>query len=48
MYDPHTDPRQGGGMAGMLAGCWFLIAEDEMLILMNIEMALEDLGCVMF
>lgn len=32
----------------MLAGCWFLIAEDEMLILMNIEMALEDLGCVMF
>ena len=29
----------------MLAGCRILIVEDEMLVLMNIELALEDLGC---
>lgn len=34
-------------MTGILAGRRILIVEDEMLILMNIEMALEDLGCTM-
>ena len=29
----------------MLAGRRILVVEDEMLVLMNIEMALEDLGC---
>lgn len=32
-------------MTGFLAGRRMLIVEDEMLVLMNIEMALEDLGC---
>ncbi len=32
-------------MTGILTGRRILVVEDEMLILMNIEMALEDLGC---
>ncbi|MDT9601071.1 response regulator [Sphingosinicella rhizophila] len=32
-------------MTGLLAGRRILVVEDEMLVLMNIEMALEDLGC---
>jgi CheY-like chemotaxis protein len=32
-------------MTGILAGCRILVVEDEMLILMNIELALSDLGC---
>jgi len=32
-------------MTGLLTGCRVLVVEDEMLVLMNIEMALEDLGC---
>ncbi len=32
-------------MTDMLAGCRILIVEDEMLVLMNIELALEELGC---
>ncbi len=32
-------------MTGLLTGCRILVVEDEMLVLMNIEMALEDLGC---
>lgn len=34
-------------MSGLLSGRRILIVEDEMLVLMNIEMALEDLGCTM-
>lgn len=30
---------------GLLTGRRILVVEDEMLVLMNIEMALEDLGC---
>jgi CheY-like chemotaxis protein len=32
-------------MTGPLAGCNILVVEDEMLVLMNIESALTDLGC---
>lgn len=32
-------------MTGLLAGRRMLVVEDEMLVLMNIEMELEDLGC---
>ncbi|TPG12615.1 response regulator [Sphingomonas oligophenolica] len=32
-------------MTGLLAGRQMLVVEDEMLVLMNIEMAFEDLGC---
>ena len=32
-------------MTGLLAGRRILVVEDEMLVLMSIEMALEDLGC---
>lgn len=32
-------------MTSLLAGRRILVVEDEMLVLMNIEMALEDLGC---
>lgn len=32
-------------MTGLLSGRRILVVEDEMLILMNIEMTLEDLGC---
>lgn len=32
-------------MSGLLTGLRILVVEDEMLVLMNIEMALEDLGC---
>ncbi|TXC74074.1 response regulator [Sphingorhabdus soli] len=32
-------------MSGLLTGRRILVVEDEMLVLMNIEMALEDLGC---
>lgn len=32
-------------MTGLLAGRRMLVVEDEMLVLMNIEMAFEDLGC---
>lgn len=32
-------------MTALLKGRRILIVEDEMLVLMNIEMALEDLGC---
>ena len=32
-------------MIGLLASHRILVVEDEMLVLMNIEMALEDLGC---
>ncbi len=32
-------------MTGPLAGRRILVVEDEMLVLMSIEMALEDLGC---
>ena len=32
-------------MTGLLTGRRVLVVEDEMLILMNVEMALEDLGC---
>lgn len=32
-------------MIGPLTGRRILLVEDEMLVLMNIEMALEDLGC---
>ncbi|WP_174285336.1 hypothetical protein [Sphingomonas bacterium] len=32
-------------MTGLLAGRRMLVVEDEMLVLMNIEMALEELGC---
>ena len=32
-------------MTDLLAGRRMLVVEDEMLVLMNIEMALEDLGC---
>ena len=32
-------------MTGLLAHHRILVVEDEMLVLMNIEMALEDLGC---
>lgn len=32
-------------MTGLLAGRRMLVVEDEMLVLMNIEMALEDFGC---
>jgi CheY-like chemotaxis protein len=32
-------------MTGLLAGRRILVVEDEMLVLMQIEMALEDLGC---
>uniref|UniRef100_UPI0035CC8A41 response regulator n=1 Tax=uncultured Sphingomonas sp. TaxID=158754 RepID=UPI0035CC8A41 len=32
-------------MTGLLAGCRILAVEDEMLVLMNIEAALEDFGC---
>ena len=32
-------------MIGLLAGHRILVVEDEMLLLMNIEMALEELGC---
>ena len=34
-------------MTGILTGRRMLVVEDEMLVLMNIEMALEDLGCSM-
>ena len=33
-------------MSGILANRRILVVEDEMLVLMNIEMILEDLGCV--
>jgi CheY-like chemotaxis protein len=32
-------------MNGLLAGRRILVVEDEMLVLMHIEMALEELGC---
>ena len=32
-------------MTALLAGRRILVVEDEMLVLMNIEMALEELGC---
>ncbi len=32
-------------MTGLLAGRRILVVEDEMLVLMNIELALQDLGC---
>jgi CheY-like chemotaxis protein len=32
-------------MTGLLAGRRILVVEDEMLVLMQIEMALEDFGC---
>lgn len=32
-------------MTGLLAGRHILVVEDEMLVLMSIETALEDLGC---
>jgi CheY-like chemotaxis protein len=32
-------------MTGFLAGRRILVVEDEMLVLMNIELALSDLGC---
>jgi len=32
-------------MTGLLSGRRMLVVEDEMLVLMNIEMALEDLEC---
>lgn len=32
-------------MTGLLTGRRILVVEDEMLVLRNIEMALEDLGC---
>ncbi|WP_375403017.1 response regulator [uncultured Sphingomonas sp.] len=32
-------------MTGLLAGRRVLVVEDEMLVLMNIEMAFQDLGC---
>jgi CheY-like chemotaxis protein len=32
-------------MTGLLAGRRILVVEDEMLVLMNIEMMLADLGC---
>ena len=32
-------------MNGLLAGRRILVVEDEMLVLMHIEMAFEDLGC---
>ena len=32
-------------MTGLLANRRILVVEDEMLVLMNIEIALEDLGC---
>lgn len=32
-------------MTGLLAGRRILVVEDEMLVLMNIETMLEDLGC---
>lgn len=32
-------------MTGLLAGRRILVVEDEMLVLMNVEMMLEDLGC---
>ncbi|RZM23574.1 MAG: response regulator [Sphingomonas sp.] len=32
-------------MTALLAGRRILVVEDEMLVLMQIEMALEDLGC---
>ena len=32
-------------MTGLLSGRRILVVEDEMLVLMNIEMALGDLGC---
>lgn len=32
-------------MNGLLTGCRILVVEDEMLVLMNVEMVLEDLGC---
>lgn len=35
-------------MTKLLSGLRILIVEDEMLVLMNIEMALADLGCSMF
>ena len=34
-------------MTAILTGRRILVVEDEMLVLMNIEMALEDLGCSM-
>jgi len=32
-------------MTGLLTGRRILVVEDEMLVLMNVEMVLEDLGC---
>jgi CheY-like chemotaxis protein len=32
-------------VTGLLAGRRILVVEDEMLVLMNVEMMLEDLGC---
>ncbi len=32
-------------MTGLLSGRRILLVEDEMLVLMNLEMTLEDLGC---
>lgn len=32
-------------MTGLLAGRRILVVEDEMLVMMNVEMMLEDLGC---
>ena len=32
-------------MTGLLAGRSILVVEDEMLVLMNIEIALEELDC---
>jgi CheY-like chemotaxis protein len=32
-------------MNGILAGCRILVVEDEMLVLMNIELAISELGC---
>jgi CheY-like chemotaxis protein len=45
MHDRHSCPRQGRQVTGLLAGRRILVVEDEMLVLMNVEMALEDLGC---
>ena len=30
---------------GILDGCKILVVEDEMIVMMNLEVALEDLGC---
>jgi CheY-like chemotaxis protein len=32
-------------MSGILAGCRILVVEDEMMVLANIELALDEMGC---